>query len=117
MQAVTLGKDTLEGVESLKELSLELEQKKEVSIATYLVLKGFLLFLLLFQQLHLQLLIELKRHLYTKTSQQVITFWRQGSSNKEIFYSGNSQLQRSNELRLSARQRNAAKKSFLETPK
>lgn len=31
MQAVSLGKDTLEGVESLKELSQELEQKKEVA--------------------------------------------------------------------------------------
>lgn len=30
VQAVSLGKNTLEGVESLKELSLELEQKKEV---------------------------------------------------------------------------------------
>lgn len=30
VQAVSLGKDTLEGVESLKELSQELEQKKEV---------------------------------------------------------------------------------------
>lgn len=32
VQAVSLGKDTLEGVESLKELSQELEQKKEVVI-------------------------------------------------------------------------------------
>lgn len=30
VEAVTLGKGTLEGVESLKELSTELEQKKEV---------------------------------------------------------------------------------------
>lgn len=30
VQAVSLGRDTLEGVESLKELSQELEQKKEV---------------------------------------------------------------------------------------
>lgn len=32
VEAVNLGKGTLEGVESLKELSLELEQKKEVII-------------------------------------------------------------------------------------
>lgn len=31
VEAVNLGKGTLDGVESLKELSLELEQKKEVS--------------------------------------------------------------------------------------
>lgn len=30
VEAVNLGKGTLDGVESLKELSLELEQKKEV---------------------------------------------------------------------------------------
>lgn len=77
-----------------------------------LFLKWFFL-----QQLHLQLLVELKRHLYTKASQQVITFWRQGSSNKDVFSSGVSHLQRSNELRLSARQRNAAKKNLLEIPR
>lgn len=69
------------------------------------------------QQLHLQLLAELKRHLYTKPSQQVVTFWRQGSNNKETFSTISTPLQRSNELRLSARQRNAAKKNLLGTPK
>lgn len=34
VQAVSLGKDTLDGVESLKELSQELEQKKEVFITS-----------------------------------------------------------------------------------
>lgn len=116
MQAVSLGKDTLEGVESLKELSQELEQKKEVY--HYNGLKRRIPESNVLQQLHLQLLTELKRHLYTKASQQVITFWRQGS-NKELYSSNNNStpLQRSNELRLSARQRNAARKNLLGTPK
>lgn len=115
VQAVSLGRDTLEGVESLKELSQELEQKKEV-FSYHLYLCKLLISVCL-QQLHLQLLVELKRHLYTKASQQVITFWRQGSSNRDAFSAGITPLQRSNELRSSARQRNAAKKNFFETPK
>lgn len=35
VEAVNLGKGTLDGVESLKELSYELEQKKEVYILSF----------------------------------------------------------------------------------
>lgn len=35
VEAVNLGKGTLDGVESLKELSQELEQRKEVNIIKY----------------------------------------------------------------------------------
>ncbi|XP_019875133.2 exocyst complex component 4 [Aethina tumida] len=85
VEAVTLGRDTLEGVESLKELSTELEERKE--------------------QLHLQLFAELKEHLYTKPSQLVLTLRRQGSGRDG--FPINSPLQRSTELRSSGRNRSA----------
>ncbi|CAH1993571.1 unnamed protein product [Acanthoscelides obtectus] len=89
VEAVTLGRGTLEGVESLKELSQELEQKKE--------------------QLHLQLLTELKDFLYTKPSQQILSIHRQGSGRDGLI---TSPLQRSTELRKSSRNRAAARNLF-----
>ncbi|CAH0552753.1 unnamed protein product [Brassicogethes aeneus] len=82
VEAVTLGKDTLEGVESLKELSTELEEKRE--------------------QLHIKLLSELKENLYNKPSKNILALRRQGSG-----FQVNSPLQRSMELRLSGRNRSA----------
>lgn len=82
IEAVTLGKDTLEGVESLKELSQDLEQKKK--------------------QLHLQLLQELDHQLYMKPSQHILALRRQESGRENFL---NTSLQRGTELRLSARNR------------
>ncbi|XP_074041952.1 exocyst complex component secretory 8 [Leptinotarsa decemlineata] len=90
VDAVHLGKETLEGVESLKELSLELEQKKE--------------------QLHLQLLSELKQQLYTKPSQHILALRRQGSGREG--WTINSPLQRSLELRRSGRNSSAGSRSL-----
>jgi len=83
VEAVKLGKDPLEGVESLKELSQELEQKKE--------------------QLHVQILAELKNILYTKPCQHILTLRRQGSGREG--FAIHSPLQRSMKLRLSGRNR------------
>lgn len=102
VEAVTLGRDTLEGVESLKELSTELEERKEVM--THQNNHNPLISLYL-QQLHLQLFAELKEHLYTKPSQLVLTLRRQGSGRDG--FPINSPLQRSTELRSSGRNRSA----------
>ncbi|CAG9865173.1 unnamed protein product [Phyllotreta striolata] len=90
VEAVNLGKGTLEGVESLKELGQELEQKKE--------------------QLHLQLLSELKQHLYVKPSQYILALKRQGSGQDGFFRS--SPLQRSMELRRSGRGKSSISKNL-----
>lgn len=92
VEAVTLGKNTLEGVESLKELSRELEQKKE--------------------QLHLQLFTELKEHLFTRPAQRILALRRQESGRDNFMI--NSPLQRSTELRLS-RNRMAVRRNIFET--
>ncbi|EEZ97195.1 Exocyst complex component 4-like Protein [Tribolium castaneum] len=92
VEAVTLGKNTLEGVESLKELSRELEQKKE--------------------QLHLQLFAELKEHLFTRPAQRVLALRRQESGRDNFLI--NSPLQRSTELRLS-RNRMAVRRNIFES--
>ncbi|XP_017776973.1 PREDICTED: exocyst complex component 4 [Nicrophorus vespilloides] len=94
VQAVTLGKDRLSKVEALKELTAELEQKKE--------------------QLHIKLMQELKQHIYLKTSQKVLMLRRQGSSREGLF---NSPLQRSLELRISSRQKSNIRKNLLDSSK
>lgn len=93
VEVVSLGKGNLEGIEGLKELCQDLESKKE--------------------SLHLQLLSELKSHLYVKTSQHGIALRRQGSGRDALFA---SPLQRSTE-RLSARQRSAVRRNLVETPR
>ncbi|CAG9827466.1 unnamed protein product [Diabrotica balteata] len=90
VEAVNLGKGTLEGVESLKELGQELEQKKE--------------------QLHLQLLSELKQHLYVKPAQHILALRRQNSAQDGFF--SNSPLQRSIELRRSGRKKSSISKNL-----
>lgn len=90
VEAVNLGKGTLEGVESLKELGQELEQKKE--------------------QLHVQLLSELKQHLYIKPSQHILALRRQNSAQDGFFVS--SPLQRSIELRRSGRKKSSISKNL-----
>ncbi|XP_050293631.1 exocyst complex component 4 [Anthonomus grandis grandis] len=92
VDAVKLGRDPLEGVESLKELSQELEQKKE--------------------QLHLQILQELKHILYTKPCQHILTLRRQGSGRNGFLI--HSPLQRSMKLRLSGRNRSNVSKNLME---
>ncbi|RZC35473.1 exocyst complex component 4 [Asbolus verrucosus] len=92
VEAVTLGKNTLDGVESLKELSRELEQKKE--------------------QLHMQLFSELKEHLFNKPAQRILALRRQESGRDNFLM--HSPLQRSTELRLS-RNRMAIRRNILET--
>lgn len=89
VKAVELGKNTLDGVESLKELSRDLEQKKE--------------------QLHLQIYNELKEHLFSKPAQRVLSLRRQESYREQN--TTNSPLQRSTEIRLS-RNRNIRKNLF-----
>ncbi|KAJ8961977.1 hypothetical protein NQ314_005758 [Rhamnusium bicolor] len=91
VEAVNLGKGTLEGVESLKELSQELEQKKE--------------------QLHVQILSELKHYLYTKPYQHILALRRQGSGRDGFFI--NSPLQRSTEMRRSGRNRSDVSRNIL----
>ncbi|KAF5272310.1 hypothetical protein FQR65_LT04968 [Abscondita terminalis] len=91
VEAVSLGKGSLEGVEGLKELSQELESKKE--------------------HLHVQLVSELRQHLYVKTSQHVLALRRQGSGKEGLF---NSPLQRSMELRGSSRQRSNVRRNLLD---
>lgn len=90
VEALNLGQTNLDGIEGIKELKLELEQKKE--------------------QLYPQLLHELKQHMYTKTSQHVLILKRQGS-NREV--ASNGPLQRTTEIRLSSRQ---GRKTVLELP-
>lgn len=90
VEAVSLGQTNLDGIEGIKELRIELEQKKE--------------------QLHLQLLHELKQHMYMKTSQHVLILKRQGSNRDGV---SNGPLQRTTEGRLSARQ---SRKTVLELP-
>uniref|UniRef100_A0A6P7H4L5 Exocyst complex component Sec8 n=1 Tax=Diabrotica virgifera virgifera TaxID=50390 RepID=A0A6P7H4L5_DIAVI len=90
VEAVNLGRGTLEGVESLKELGQELEQKKE--------------------QLHLQLLSELKQHLYVKPAQHILALRRQNSAQDGFF--SNSPLQRSIELRRSGRKKSSISKNL-----
>lgn len=90
VKAVELGKNTLDGVESLKELSRDLEQKKE--------------------QLHLQIYNELKEHLFGKPAQSVLSLRRQESYREQN--TTNSPLQRSTEIRLSRNNRNARKNLF-----
>ncbi|KAF2896324.1 hypothetical protein ILUMI_09831 [Ignelater luminosus] len=92
VEAVSLGKGSLEGVEGLKELSQELESKKE--------------------HLHIQLVSELKQHLYVKTAQHALALRRQGSGRDGLF---NSPLQRSVELRLSSRQRSTVRRNILDS--
>ncbi|KAF7281690.1 hypothetical protein GWI33_004410 [Rhynchophorus ferrugineus] len=92
VEAVNLGKDPLEGVESLKELSQELEEKKE--------------------QLHLQIVLELKHILYTKPSQHILTLRRQGSGRDGFLI--HSPLQRSTKTRLSGRNRSNVSRNILE---
>lgn len=87
VKAVLLGNSSLQGVEGIRELSSELEQKK--------------------QQLHVKLLQELRNHLYVRTSQEALALRRQGSG-RECFAIA-SPFQRGNELRLSNRQRTARK--------
>ncbi|XP_025829668.1 exocyst complex component 4 isoform X3 [Agrilus planipennis] len=91
IEAVSLGKENFDGVEGLKELSQNLEVKKE--------------------NLHIQLLHELKNHIYVKTAQNALALRRQGSGRDFLF---DSPLQRSTELRLSARQRAVARKNILD---
>ncbi|XP_066245779.1 exocyst complex component 4 [Euwallacea similis] len=92
VEAVKLGKDPLEGVESLKELSQELEQRKE--------------------QLHLQILAELKNILYTKPCQHILTLRRQGSGRDG--FAVHSPLQRSIRLRVSGRNRSNVSRNLME---
>ncbi|KAF5304349.1 hypothetical protein FQA39_LY09728 [Lamprigera yunnana] len=92
VKAVSLGKGSLEGIEGLKELSQELESKKE--------------------QLHIELVNELRQHLYVKTSQQALVLRRQGSGKEGLF---SSPLQRSMELRVSARQRSVVRRNLMES--
>ncbi|KAK4881071.1 hypothetical protein RN001_004390 [Aquatica leii] len=92
VQAVSLGKGSLEGVEGLKELSQELDAKKE--------------------HLHVQLVNELRQHLYVKTSQHALALRRQGSGKDGLF---NSPLQRSTELRVSSRQRSNVRRNLLDS--
>ncbi|XP_030764843.1 exocyst complex component 4 [Sitophilus oryzae] len=92
VEAVKLGKDPLEGVESLKELSQELEEKKE--------------------QLHIQIVLELKHILYTKPSQHILTLRRQGSGRDGFLI--HSPLQRSTKLRLSGRNRSNVSRNILD---
>ncbi|CAG9772580.1 unnamed protein product [Ceutorhynchus assimilis] len=92
VDAVKLGRDPLEGVESLKELSQELEQRKE--------------------QLHLQILLELKHMLYTKPCQHILTLRRQGSGRDGFLI--HSPLQRSMKLRLSGRNRSNVSRNLME---
>lgn len=92
VEAVKLGKDPLEGVESLKELSQELEQKKE--------------------QLHVQILAELKNILYTKPCQHILTLRRQGSGREG--FAIHSPLQRSMKLRLSGRNRSNISRNLMD---
>lgn len=75
----------MQGVEGIRELSIELEQKK--------------------QQLHLKLLDELRNHLYIRPSQEALALRRQGSGREALQFQ--SPFQRSSELRLSNRQRSA----------
>ncbi|KAI4457823.1 exocyst complex component 4 [Holotrichia oblita] len=92
VEAANLGKDNLEGIEGIKELKTDIEQKKE--------------------ELHLILLNELKQQIYIKTSQHVLSLSRQ-SSQKEGGL--NSQFRRSNEFRMSSR-RNISRRIFQDTP-
>uniref|UniRef100_A0A1Y1MN82 Exocyst complex component Sec8 n=1 Tax=Photinus pyralis TaxID=7054 RepID=A0A1Y1MN82_PHOPY len=94
VRAVSLGKRSLDGVEGLKELSQELESKKE--------------------HLHLQLVNELRQHLYVKPAQNALVLRRQGSGKEGLF---SSPLQRSIELRVSSRQRTAVRRNLLEPSK
>lgn len=80
-----LGNSSLQGVEGTRELSVELDQRK--------------------QQLHLKLLEELRNHLYVRTSQEALNLRRQGSGREAMNFQ--SPFQRSTELRLSNRQRSA----------
>ncbi|KAL1506092.1 hypothetical protein ABEB36_005520 [Hypothenemus hampei] len=92
VEAVNLGKDPLEGVESLKELSQELEQKKE--------------------QLHVQILSELKHLLYTKPCQHILTLRRQGSGRDGFLI--HSPLQRSMRIRVSGRNRSNVSRNLMD---
>ncbi|ENN82092.1 hypothetical protein YQE_01525, partial [Dendroctonus ponderosae] len=102
VEAVKLGKDPLEGVESLKELSQELEQRKEV--LTFCSLQ--------FHQLHLQILSELKNILYTKPCQHILTLRRQGSGRDGFLI--HSPLQRSMKGRLSGRNRSNVSRNLMD---
>lgn len=112
VEAVNLGKGTLDGVESLKELSLELEQKKEVTFLLHQVL--FYHFIdkrvIFFQQLHVQLLSELKTYLYIKPSQHILALRRQNSGREGFF--ANTPLRRSTEIRKSGRNRSAVSRNI-----
>lgn len=92
VDAVSLGKGSLEGVEGIRELSTELDQKK--------------------QQLHVKLLEELRTHLYVKPAQEAVSLRRQGSGRDGMLFA--SPFQRSNEQRLSNRQRSSARKNLFE---
>lgn len=92
VKAVHLGNGSLQGVEGIRELSVELDEKK--------------------QQLHVKLLEEVRYHLYVRTSQEALALRRQGSG-REVGNFTSSPFQRSTELRLSNRQR-SARRNLLE---
>lgn len=92
IEAVSLGKDSLEGVEGLKEYSQELIQKKD--------------------NMHQKIMSEIKSHLYIKPSQHVLALHRQGSARDGAF---NSQFRRSTELRRSAKNRASARRNLMES--
>lgn len=94
VNAMSLGKSTLDGVEGLRELATELETKKK--------------------QLHIKLLDELSRHLYVRSSQEAFQLRRQGSGRDPALLA--SPFQREAELRASSRRKNEskAKRNLLE---
>lgn len=62
----------------------------------------------------MQILQELKHHLYVKPSQNVLALRRQESGKDGLF---SASFRRSNELRSSARQRTTARRNIFETSK
>ncbi|KAK7863550.1 hypothetical protein R5R35_011175 [Gryllus longicercus] len=80
VSALTLGEGGLEGVEALREVRADLQSKK--------------------QQLHMKLMEELSHHIYTHSTQEVLSLCRQGSGRENLL---NSPFQRAGELRNSAR--------------
>nr|CAD7403523.1 unnamed protein product [Timema cristinae] len=81
VSALSLGEGSLEGVEALREVRVELQMKK--------------------QQLHTKLMQELSHHLYVQSTQEIVALRRQGSGRDNTLL--NSPFQRATELRSSAR--------------
>ncbi|XP_022913128.1 exocyst complex component 4 [Onthophagus taurus] len=93
IEAISSDKEGLEDIAEIKELCMEIEQKKE--------------------ELHETLLNELKQQIYFKTSQHVFTLSRQNSG-REGFYS--TPFRRSNKFRASSK-RNITRRLFGEMNK